>query len=74
MSDVHVVPLGNRWALEVAGDQQESFDTWDEAIRRACDVAEQEQGELVIHGRERIEVGSPVARTSWFPPSLDRPE
>jgi len=50
MSDVHVVPHGDSWALEVAGDKQETFDTQDEAISRGRELAEQEQGELVIHG------------------------
>jgi len=54
MSDVHVVPQGDRWALEVAGDKRESFDTQDEAIRRAHELAEQEQGELVIHATRNI--------------------
>jgi len=52
MSDVHVVPHGDAWALEVAGDKQVSFDTQDEAIRRGRELAEQEQGELVIHGQD----------------------
>ena len=49
MSDVHVVPRGDGWALEVAGDKQESFDTQDEAVRRGRRLAELEHGELVIH-------------------------
>jgi len=49
MSDVHVVPRGDAWALEVAGDKQESFDTQDEAVRRGRRLAELEHGELVIH-------------------------
>ena len=52
MSDVHVVLQGDGWALEVAGDKRESFDTQDEAIRRGRELAEQEQGELVIHGQD----------------------
>jgi hypothetical protein len=50
MSDVHVVPHGDSWALEVAGDKQETFDTQEAAISRGRKVAEQEQGELVVHG------------------------
>jgi hypothetical protein len=50
MSDVHVVPHGDSWALEVAGDKQETFDTQEAAISRGREVAEQEQGELVVHG------------------------
>ena len=52
MSDVHVVPQGDSWALEVAGDKRESFDTQDEAIRRGRELAEQQQGELVIHATD----------------------
>jgi len=48
--EVHVVPQGNAWALEVAGNHQESFDTRYEAIRCGRELAEQEQGKLVIHG------------------------
>jgi hypothetical protein len=50
MSDGHVVPHGDSWALEVAGDKKETFDTQDDAMRRGREVAEQEQGELVVHG------------------------
>ena len=51
MSDVHVVPHGDSWALEVAGNKQETFDTQDEAISRGLELAEQEHGELVVHGK-----------------------
>jgi hypothetical protein len=51
MIEVHVVPQGDAWALEVAGDQQESFDTRVEAIRRGRELAEQGYGTLVIHGK-----------------------
>ena len=50
MVEVHVVPEGNAWALEVAGEQQEYFNTRYEAIRCGRELAEQEQGRLVIHG------------------------
>jgi uncharacterized protein YdaT len=50
MSDVHVVPHGDSWALEVAGNKQETFDTQKEAVRRGRQLAEQEHGELVVHG------------------------
>jgi len=51
-SDVHVVPQGDGRALEVAGDKQESFNTQAEAIRRGRVLAEQEQGEYVVHGED----------------------
>jgi len=50
--EVHVVPHGNAWALEVAGDPRESFDTRYEAIRSGRELAEQKQGRLVIHGKD----------------------
>jgi len=50
MTDVHVVPQGEAWSLEVAGVKQASFDTQDEAIRRGRKLAAG-QGELVIHGK-----------------------
>ena len=50
MSDVHVVPHGASWALEVAGNTQQTFATQDEAISRGRQLAEQEHGELVVHG------------------------
>jgi hypothetical protein len=50
MSDVHVVPSGDDWALEVEGRQRDSFRTQNEAITRGRQLAEEEQGELVVHG------------------------
>jgi hypothetical protein len=50
--EVHVVPHGNAWALEVAGDPRESFDTRYEAIRCGRELAEQKQARLVIHGKD----------------------
>ena len=50
MSDVHVVPHGDSWALELSGEKQETFDNQDQAIQRGRELAEQEDGELVIHG------------------------
>jgi hypothetical protein len=50
MSDVHVVPNGDAWALEVAGDKHEIFNSQDEAIRRGRQLAVG-HGELVIHGK-----------------------
>ena len=50
MSDVHVVPHGDSWALEVAGNKQQTFATQDEAISRGRELAEEEHSELVVHG------------------------
>jgi len=51
MSDVHITPSGNSWAIQVDGDERETFDTQDQAIERGRAVAEEEQGELVVHGQ-----------------------
>ena len=52
MSDVHVVTKGDGWALEVDGRQRGKFDTQDEAIQQGRQLAEQENGELVVHGQD----------------------
>jgi len=52
MSDVHVVPSGDGWALEVDGEEREAFDTQDEAAQKGRQLAEEENGELVIHGQD----------------------
>ena len=49
--EVRVVPQGDGWALEVAGEERESVDTRDEAIRRGRKLAVLEHGELVILGK-----------------------
>jgi hypothetical protein len=54
MSDVHVRPLGEVWALEVGDAKHWSFDTQDEAVRRGERLAEQEHGELVIHRKDGL--------------------
>jgi Uncharacterized protein conserved in bacteria (DUF2188) len=50
MTDVHVVPSNGGWALEVGGDKREGFDTQAEAVDAGRQLAEEQQGELVIHG------------------------
>ena len=50
MSDVHVTPSGDGWAIQVNGDERETFDTQHEAIDRGREVADAEEGELVVHG------------------------
>jgi Uncharacterized protein conserved in bacteria (DUF2188) len=52
MSDVHVVPSGNDWALEVDGEQRDTFQTQNEAVTRGRQLAEEEQGELVVHAED----------------------
>ena len=36
----------------MAGDKQESYNTQAEAIRRGRELAEQEEGELVVYGED----------------------
>jgi hypothetical protein len=52
MSDVHVVPSGDGWAIEVDGDERDSFDNQDEAIEAGRELASSEGGELVVHGQD----------------------
>jgi hypothetical protein len=52
MPDVHVVPQASRWGLEVDGDIRSTHGTQEEAISQGRGLAEQEQGELVIHGEK----------------------
>ena len=50
MSDVHVVPQASRWGLEVDGKIRSTHDTQANAINEGRALAEQEHGELVVHG------------------------
>lgn len=52
MADVHVVPDGDRWKLEQDGAEVDTFDTQAEANAAGRSVAEDAQGELVIHGAD----------------------
>jgi hypothetical protein len=49
MADVHVVPSGDEWALEVDGHKRASFPTQNEAIIRGRGLADEDGAELVIH-------------------------
>jgi Uncharacterized protein conserved in bacteria (DUF2188) len=51
MSDVHITPSGGGWAVKVDGAERETFDTQEQAIERGRTVAEEEHGELVVHGQ-----------------------
>lgn len=48
--DVHVVPVGDRCAVETEGVGRETFDTQDEAISAGAERAKQKKREL--HGRD----------------------
>jgi hypothetical protein len=52
MADVHVVPSGEVWALQVDGEKRDIFSTQNEAITRGRQLAEEQRGELVIHGED----------------------
>jgi uncharacterized protein YdaT len=50
----HVVPRGERWSVRRQGASRASgvFDTQQEAVDRARDIARREGSELYIHGRD----------------------
>ena len=52
MGDVHVVPQGSWWGLEVNGEIRSTHETQGQAINQGRGLAEQEHGELVIHGQD----------------------
>jgi Uncharacterized protein conserved in bacteria (DUF2188) len=49
---VHVVPQASRWGIEVSGEIRSTHESQEEAINEGRGLAEQEQGELVIHGED----------------------
>ncbi len=50
----HVVPSGSGWSVRRAGATRASrtFETEQEAVRRAKDIARSEGTEVFIHGRD----------------------
>lgn len=50
----HVVPSGGKWRVRRAGASRASgiYDTQQEAIERARDLAKNQNTELYIHGRD----------------------
>jgi hypothetical protein len=52
MSDVHVVPSIDEWAVELDGEQRATYNTQNEAITRGGQLAGEEGEELVIHGKD----------------------
>ena len=52
MPDVHVVPSGEQWACEVGGNNRSTHDTQGEAIKQGRFLAEEQNSELVIHGKD----------------------
>lgn len=52
-SNIHVVPAGDGWAVEVAGGgSRKMFATQEEAIAAGTERAQGDKVELLIHGRD----------------------
>ncbi|WP_454753540.1 DUF2188 domain-containing protein [Cupriavidus necator] len=50
---MHVVPAGDRWAVEAEGSHgRDTFDTQEEAVAAGTERAQQKKVELLIHGRD----------------------
>jgi hypothetical protein len=54
MGDVHVIPTGPEWVVQVGDDLRGAFRSRREALTRAGELAAQERGELVLHGWSKI--------------------
>jgi len=52
MPDVHVVPSGDQWTVEIGGNKRSTHATQEEAIRHGRQLAEEQASELVIHGED----------------------
>jgi Uncharacterized protein conserved in bacteria (DUF2188) len=52
--DVHVVPKGDKWAVEVEGNERASsnHDTQEPAISAARQMAMRNKSELLVHGED----------------------
>ncbi|ODV41479.1 hypothetical protein AWV79_35505 [Cupriavidus sp. UYMMa02A] len=51
--DIHVVPAGERWAVEAEGGTgRETFATQEDAIAAGTRRAKAAQVELLVHGRD----------------------
>ena len=50
----HVVPTNGKWSVRKAGSERASgvYDTQKEAVTRAREIAQNQQTELYIHGRD----------------------
>ncbi|GJG97734.1 DUF2188 domain-containing protein [Cupriavidus pauculus] len=52
-ANIHVVPAGDGWAVEVAGGGgRKVFGTQEEAIEAGTERARRDKVELLIHGRD----------------------
>ena len=52
MPDVHIVPRGNLWACEIDGHTRSTHETQEEAIKEGRGLAEDQNGELVVHAQD----------------------
>lgn len=54
MGNQHVVPRDDGWAVKGEGNKKDTsrHDTQGEAIKAARDIAINQRGEVVIHGRD----------------------
>ena len=52
MPDVHVVPSGSLWAVEIDGNVTSMHETQEEAIEVGRGLAEDQNGELVVHAQD----------------------
>ena len=50
--DVHVVPSGNLWACEIDSNIRSTHETQEEAIKEGRGLAEDQNGELVVHAQD----------------------
>lgn len=52
--DVHIVPKDGRWAVETENSERavKITDTQKEAIERGKQIAQNNQSELIIHGKD----------------------
>lgn len=52
----HVVPRGDRWAIRKAGSDRVTryFETQDEAVRAAREIAQNQYTDLYVHGRDGL--------------------
>jgi hypothetical protein len=52
-ANIHVVPVGNEWAVEaVGGGDRTMFFNQEEAIKAGTERAKRDKVELLIHGRD----------------------
>ena len=52
MPDVHVVPSGDQWTVEINGSKRSTHDTVEEAISQGQHLADEQNAELVVHAQD----------------------